>query len=171
MKTVISFIHVFIHLFKTCWCVAYPGTTQIPFFQTYTHRHTVNTKHNIHLMIPHKSLQHFPRREILHMPSDKMYALQKRLRRHFVPTLSALRGLDLTLNGLIATHAAWPDTKQTVARTSKGTSQRFSPIDWINKQTLEPRLRWGSGRRKGKKKRKEKHVKSKSCRRRPVNQT
>lgn len=112
LKTVILFIDIFIHLCSICWCTAYPiPHNSYTFFPNlYTQAHDavkqMNTKHSIHLLIPHKSLQHFLGQEILHMPSDKMYVLQNRLRGYSMLTLSALRGLDLTLHDLIATYTA-----------------------------------------------------------------
>lgn len=60
------------------------------------------------------------------MPSDKIYALQKSLHRYSAATLSALRGLGLTLHDLITTFTPWPDEKPAV-QTSKGSSQQFLP--------------------------------------------
>lgn len=99
-------------ILKTAFCNS--------FLHTYTHTHTqahgavlqMSAECNINPMIPHKSLQPFLQWEILHMPSDKMYALQKSLHRYSMATLSALRGLDLTLHDLTATFTPWPDAKK-----------------------------------------------------------
>lgn len=62
--------------------------------------------------INHHSISFSEKLTTLHMPSDKIYALQKSLHRYSSATLSALRGLGLIFHDLITIFTPWPDANQ-----------------------------------------------------------